>query len=389
MGIGEAAVTVLSERGVPTPVVHTRLRGAALARWAPARRRRRRREGLAAVREVRRAARQPERARAARGAPDEARARCRRPRWSTSRSRSAEARARARERRRTSATSSARARGRRCSARCCAACSGCCASGCERPSLRSRRRTRPARGDAGVRRDASCARTRRSGRRRAGFPDEVFAQARRARLARPQVRRRTPTGSPTRCWSEELARCGSGGLAAGIGAHNGIATPPLATFGTDGAAGSAGSSPRSAARRSPRWRSPSPTPAPTSPRSARAPRRSTAAGSSTARRPSSPTACARTSTSPRSARGPRPGTAASPSSSSSPARASRASPLEKLGWHASDTAEIAFDDVFVPDDAPARRGGPRLLPDHGQLPVGAAADVARRGRRDARARSSA
>ena len=29
----------------------------------------------------------------------------------------------------------------------------------------------------------------------------------------------------------------------------------------------------------------------------------------------------------------------------------RASPLEKLGWHASDTAEIAFEDVAVPDDA--------------------------------------
>ena len=32
---------------------------------------------------------------------------------------------------------------------------------------------------------------------------------------------------------EELPRCGSGGLAAGIGAHIGIATPPLATFGTE------------------------------------------------------------------------------------------------------------------------------------------------------------
>jgi acyl-CoA dehydrogenase len=32
--------------------------------------------------------------------------------------------------------------------------------------------------------------------------------------------------------SEELARCGSGGLAAGIGAHIGIATPPLHAFGT-------------------------------------------------------------------------------------------------------------------------------------------------------------
>jgi acyl-CoA dehydrogenase len=33
---------------------------------------------------------------------------------------------------------------------------------------------------------------------------------------------------------EELARCGSGGLAAGIGAHSGIALPPIARFGTDG-----------------------------------------------------------------------------------------------------------------------------------------------------------
>ncbi len=33
--------------------------------------------------------------------------------------------------------------------------------------------------------------------------------------------------------SEELARCGSGGLAAGIGAHIGIATPPVFTFGTE------------------------------------------------------------------------------------------------------------------------------------------------------------
>lgn len=32
---------------------------------------------------------------------------------------------------------------------------------------------------------------------------------------------------------EEMARCGSGGLAAGIGAHVTIATPPIARFGTD------------------------------------------------------------------------------------------------------------------------------------------------------------
>src|SRR3954453_19507823 len=33
--------------------------------------------------------------------------------------------------------------------------------------------------------------------------------------------------------SEELGRCGSGGLAAGIGAHVGIATPPVWKFGTE------------------------------------------------------------------------------------------------------------------------------------------------------------
>jgi acyl-CoA dehydrogenase len=33
--------------------------------------------------------------------------------------------------------------------------------------------------------------------------------------------------------AEELSRCGSGGLAAGVGAHIGIATPPIWRFGTD------------------------------------------------------------------------------------------------------------------------------------------------------------
>jgi acyl-CoA dehydrogenase len=34
-------------------------------------------------------------------------------------------------------------------------------------------------------------------------------------------------------WAEELARCGSGGVAAGLGAHTGIATPPIWKFGTE------------------------------------------------------------------------------------------------------------------------------------------------------------
>src|SRR5438045_3176795 len=32
---------------------------------------------------------------------------------------------------------------------------------------------------------------------------------------------------------EELARCGSGGVAAGVGAHSGIALSPIWTFGTE------------------------------------------------------------------------------------------------------------------------------------------------------------
>src|SRR4051794_19869168 len=95
--------------------------------------------------------------------------------------------------------------------------------------------------------------------------------------------------------SEEIARCGSGGLAAGVGAHIGIATPPLASFGTE-AQRERWLAPAVRGEKTRRSRSRSPTPAPTSPPSARAPSASTAAGSSTAPRPSSPTACERTST---------------------------------------------------------------------------------------------
>jgi acyl-CoA dehydrogenase len=41
------------------------------------------------------------------------------------------------------------------------------------------------------------------------------------------------SGVDAAVWVEELARCGSGGLAAGLGAHSGIALPPIARFGTD------------------------------------------------------------------------------------------------------------------------------------------------------------
>jgi acyl-CoA dehydrogenase len=59
----------------------------------------------------------------------------------------------------------------------------------------------------------------------AWFPNEVFrwvADAGYLGLA----------GADAAVWVEELARCGSGGLAAGLGAHAGIALPPIAKFGT-------------------------------------------------------------------------------------------------------------------------------------------------------------
>ena len=73
--------------------------------------------------------------------------------------------------------------------------------------------------------------------------------------------------------NEELARCGSGGVAAGIGAHIGIATPPIWKFGTDDQKHRYLAPADRAPRRSARWPSPSPTPARTWPASAPAPRR--------------------------------------------------------------------------------------------------------------------
>ena len=66
-------------------------------------------------------------------------------------------------------------------------------------------------------------------------------------------------------FTEELARCGSGGLAAGIGAHTSIAMPPIWKFGTEDQKQRylVPGDPRREDRR--RWGSPSPTPAPTSP----------------------------------------------------------------------------------------------------------------------------
>ena len=64
------------------------------------------------------------------------------------------------------------------------------------------------------------------------FPNEVFAQlAERGWLGLKYGPDADWVADAVLC--EELPRAGSGGLSAGIGAHVGIATPPLATFGTE------------------------------------------------------------------------------------------------------------------------------------------------------------
>src|ERR1700761_1644608 len=61
------------------------------------------------------------------------------------------------------------------------------------------------------------------------FPDEVFRWV--AEAGYLGLGLDDPVSAAV--WVEELARCGSGGLAAGLGAHTGIALPPTAKFGTD------------------------------------------------------------------------------------------------------------------------------------------------------------
>ncbi len=72
---------------------------------------------------------------------------------------------------------------------------------------------------------------------RAGwFPDELFPRlAQQGYLGLKFPREYGGAGDPVAdaVFVEELARCGSGGVAAGIGAHAGIALPPIWRFGTE------------------------------------------------------------------------------------------------------------------------------------------------------------
>jgi acyl-CoA dehydrogenase len=150
-------------------------------------------------------------------------------------------------------------------------------------------------------------------------------------------------------WTEELSRCGSGGLAAGIGAHTGIATPPVWTFGTPGqherylrpaiagekvaalaitepGAGSDVASLRTRARREDGgW---------------------VVNGAKTyitnGVRASFYVTAVKTT-----AQGGHHGISFLIVDAQ---EAVRAAPLEKLGWHASDTAEVFLDDAWVPEE---------------------------------------
>jgi acyl-CoA dehydrogenase len=190
-------------------------------------------------------------------------------------------------------------------------------------------------------------------------------------------------------WVEELARCGSRGVAAGLGAHSGIALPPIARFATEDqkkryllpglradliaalaitepGAGSDVAGIRTYARRvdggylvtgSKTFIT----------GGVRADILVTAVR--TAQEGGQPDAsCApRSGEAGRRARGRQPDDSCAPRSGEAGRRARgrheglsfliiergpgvTSSPLRKLGWHASDTAEIGLDDVFVPEE---------------------------------------
>jgi acyl-CoA dehydrogenase len=149
-------------------------------------------------------------------------------------------------------------------------------------------------------------------------------------------------------FTEELARCGSGGVAAGIGAHGGIATPPVARFGT--------------AEQRARWLAPA--------------LRGELIGALAITEPDagSDVAALRTRASEvdggwlvsgaktfitngvrahfyvTAVRTGGPGHGGISFLVLERGEGITARPLRKLGWHASDTAELAFDEVFVPHD---------------------------------------
>jgi len=181
------------------------------------------------------------------------------------------------------------------------------------------------------------------------FPNEVFAKlASRGWLGLKYGPDADWVADAVLC--EELPRAGSGGLSAGVCAHIGIATPPLATFGTE-------------AQRE-RWLAPAirgekiaalaiTEPATGSDVAAIRTRAERVDGGwvvngaktfiTNGVRADFYVTAVRTR--------PEPGHGSLSFLVIPAGEGVTARPLEKLGWHASDTAEIAFDDVAVGDDA--------------------------------------
>ena len=184
------------------------------------------------------------------------------------------------------------------------------------------------------------------------FPNEVFgwlAQAGYLGLKFPREYGGAGDTIAAAVLVEELARCGSGGVAAGLGAHAGIALPPILSFGTEAqkqrylvpglrgeliaalaitepGAGSDVASLRTHARRVNGGY--------------------VVNGSKTyitgGVRADVLVTAVRTK--------PEGGHQGISFLIIERSEGVRSSPLKKLGWHASDTAEIAFDDVFVPGE---------------------------------------
>ena len=147
---------------------------------------------------------------------------------------------------------------------------------------------------------------------------------------------------------EELSRCASGGTAAGIGAHIGIATPPVWKFGTPDqkqrylVAAIAGSKIGALAITEPDAGSDV---ASLRTRAERVDGGWVVNGAKTYI-----TNGVRADFYVTAVRTGGPGHAGISFLIVDKQEGVKASPLEKLGWHASDTAEIAFEDVFVPEE---------------------------------------
>ena len=401
MGIGEAAVTILSEDGVPTPVVHTRLRAPAsrmgpaddvegAAKASPLFAKYGTRVESESARE-KLAARMEAGARA-RGRPSPGRRRRRPPAAKAQKAPRRHGRRRRRARRLPDLARGQGAPAQGGARRVRDAAKAAVSARPRGPRRRSpaghsavhRRARGPARGDPRASWPRSCARTRRSGRTRAGSPTRCSRAWRELGLLGLKYPEEYG-GRGGGYVDDAVLDRGARRAAARAGSRPGSAPTSGSPRRRSGSSAprtrsSASSRRRSAASGSPRSASPSRAPARTWPASARSRRRGRRRlRGQRRRRPSSRTACAPTSSSPRSRPPRRAATRGSPSSDREGdggllgLEQAREARLARLGHR-----RAGVRGRVRARGEPARRGEQGLLPDHGQLPVGAAADGARR-----------